>query len=132
VPRLAFGQGVQGLVSAIMDVSDGLVADLGHIATASGVGISIHLESLPMSAAAHAWFDQRIDPEAALEILATGGDDYELIFTAAPANEPLLRKEAERLHLRLTQVGTVVEGRGVSVRYLGQPIQVRKPGWTHD
>ncbi len=131
-PRLAFGQAVQGLATAILDVSDGLVADLAHIADASGIAATVQLESLPMSAAAHAWFDTRIDPEAALVSLATGGDDYELLLTAHPADEGALKREAERLRLRLTRVGTMTEGRGVTTTHLGKPVDIRKAGWTHD
>jgi thiamine-monophosphate kinase len=132
VPRLAYGQAVQGLVSAIMDVSDGLIADLGHIAGASGVGASVQLELVPRSAAATAWFETRTDPEAALETLATGGDDYELLFTAHPSDEAALKREADRLLLRLTRVGTVSEGRGVTATYLDKPVDIRTPGYTHD
>jgi len=132
VPQLAFGQAVQGLVTAIMDVSDGLIADLGHIASASGVAASVQLELLPRSAAATAWFDSRTDPEAALVTLATGGDDYELLLTAAPSDEAALKREADRQLLRLTRVGTISAGRGVTARYLGKPVDIRKPGWTHD
>lgn len=132
VPQLAFGQAVQGLATAIMDVSDGLIADLGHIARTSGVAASVQLELLPRSAAATAWFDTRTDPEAALETLATGGDDYQLLLTAHPSDEAALKREADRLLLRLTRVGTVSEGRGVTATYLGNPVEIRKPGWTHD
>lgn len=131
-PRLAYGQTVQGYATAIMDVSDGLMGDLAHIANASGVAASVQLELLPRSAAATAWFDTRTDPEAALEQLATGGDDYELLLTAHPADEAALKREAERLLLRLTRVGTVAAGRGVTATYLGKPVDIRKPGWTHD
>ena len=131
VPRLAYGQAVQGHATAIMDVSDGLIADLAHIADASGVAATVQLELLPRSAAAMAWFEARIDPEAALEQLATGGDDYELLFTAHPADEGVLKREADRLLLRLTRVGTVSEGRGVTATHLGQPVEIRKSGWTH-
>jgi thiamine-monophosphate kinase len=132
VPRLAFGQAVQGLVSAIMDVSDGLIADLSHIAAASGVSAAVQLEVVPRSAAATAWFETRPDPEAAMEILATGGDDYELLMTAHPSDEGALKREADRLLLRLTRVGTVGAGQGVSASYLGQPVEIRKPGYVHD
>lgn len=131
VPRLAFGQAVQGLVTAIMDVSDGLIADLGHITRASGVSASIQLESIPRSAAATAWFETRIDAEAALETLATGGDDYELLFTAHPSDEAALKREAEKRLLRLTRLGTIGEGSGVTVTYLGKPVEIRKPGYVH-
>lgn len=131
-PRLAFGQAVRELVMATADVSDGLVADLGHIAEASGVGATIDLEATPLSAAAHAWLDNRIDPQAALEKLVTGGDDYELVMTVHPLDETAVKREAERLHLRLTRIGEVTAGRGVAVRYLGQPVTIERAGWTHD
>ena len=64
---------VRGLATACADVSDGLLADAGHIAEASRVGMELDLEVLPLSAAAQAWLDSRVDPQGALELLATGG-----------------------------------------------------------
>ncbi|MDF2781719.1 MAG: thiL, partial [Geminicoccaceae bacterium] len=73
-PRLALGQTLRGLASAALDVSDGLLADLGHILETSAVGAEIHAAALPLSPAARALPGVR---EAAL----AGGDDYELLFT---------------------------------------------------
>lgn len=131
VPRLEFGRAVRGLVSAAMDVSDGLVADVRHIAQASGVGIAIDLEIMPLSAAAHAWFDMRTDPEVAIAKLATGGDDYELLLTAPEREETALRREADRLRLRLTRIGRVGGGSGVEARYFGKRLDVGAGGWVH-
>jgi thiamine-monophosphate kinase len=131
-PRLSFGEAARGLATATVDVSDGLIADLGHIAEASGVGVVVDLEATPLSSAGHAWLDHRIDPEAALECLVTGGDDYELALTVHPMNESRLRKEADRLHLRLTRIGEVVEGSGVALLHRGQPVALVRAGWTHD
>ncbi len=131
MPRLQFGQAVRGLASAMMDVSDGLVADAEHVARASGVRLELDLEVTPLSAAAHAWFDNRIDPEAAMEKLATGGDDYELLLTASERDEGALKREADRLRLRLTRIGKVVPGAGVEARYLGQRLRIEGGGWTH-
>lgn len=131
VPRLEFGKAVRGMVSAMMDISDGLVADARHIAQASGVGLALDLEVVPLSAAAHAWFDIRIDPEAAMERLVTGGDDYELLLTAPERDEAALRREADRLRLRLTRIGRVVAGTGVEARYLGNRLDVGAGGWVH-
>ena len=130
-PRVTFGLAARSLVGAMMDVSDGLIADAAHLADASGVGIELDLEITPLSAAAHAWFDNRIDPEAAMEKLATGGDDYELILTVAGRDEAALKREADRLRLRLTKIGRVVSGSGVTASYLGKPLAVRRGGWTH-
>ncbi|MBX3478426.1 MAG: thiamine-phosphate kinase [Brevundimonas sp.] len=131
-PRVEFAEAVRDLASACADVSDGLIADAGHLAAASGVAIALDLEKTPLSAPATAWFDDRVDPEAALVRLATGGDDYELVLTAPPRNEAALRAAAEARLLRLTRIGEVAEGQGVAVSYLRQPVPIDHPGWTHD
>jgi thiamine-monophosphate kinase len=131
MPQTDFATTIRDLASASVDVSDGLIADLGHIASASGVGLEIDLEVTPLSLAGQAWFEQRVDPQAALEKLVTGGDDYEIAFTAPAASEEALRREADRRHIPLTRIGQVVPGAGVSVRYQGQAVTLAKPGFTH-
>lgn len=130
-PRVAFADPIRDFASASIDVSDGLIADLGHIADASGVRLEIDLELTPRSAAAQAWYDGRVDEQAALESLVTGGDDYEIAFTARPADEAALRREAEKRHLRLTRIGQVAAGQGVTARFAGQPVPIDRPGFTH-
>jgi len=130
-PRTDFAVPVRDLATASIDVSDGLIADLGHMADAGRIGIEIDLETVPLSAAGQAWFDSRVDEQAALEKLVTGGDDYEIAFTASPRDEAVLRREAERRHLRLTRIGRVTAGQGVVARFGGQPVTFARPGFTH-
>ncbi|WP_395943602.1 thiamine-phosphate kinase [Brevundimonas sp.] len=131
MPRLDFADTVRTLATAAADVSDGLVADLAHVAKASGVGVDLNLAVLPLSLAAQAWFEGRVDPQAALADLATGGDDYQIVFTAHPRHEEPLRREAERRLLRLTRVGEVTPGFGLRATYGGELVALSKGGWTH-
>ena len=130
-PRLEFAAAIRDFATASIDISDGLIADLGHLADTSEVGIEIDLEATPRSAAAQAWYEGRVDEQAALASLVTGGDDYEIAFTARPADEGTLRREAEKRHLRLTRLGQVVTGQGVVARFAGQPVPIDRPGFTH-
>jgi thiamine-monophosphate kinase len=88
-PRVAAGQALAGLAHACIDISDGLVSDLGHICKASGVAAALQLEALPASAALRASFDA----DTRRELQAAGGDDYELCFTA-PRTARLAIEEA--------------------------------------
>ena len=130
-PRLEFVESIRAHATAAADVSDGLIADVGRLAAASGLAAELDLEKLPLSAAADAWFQDRVDPEGALVDLATGGDDYEIVFAAPASAEATLRREAERQHLRLTRLGRFLAGDGVTARWAGQPVRVGKAGWTH-
>ncbi len=131
MPRLDFADVVRDYATASVDVSDGLVADLCHVAQASNVALTLNLNVLPLSSAANAWFADRVDPQLSLEDLATGGDDYEIAFTAHPRHEAALRQEAEKRLLRLTRIGEVSAGDGLTVTYDGAAIPLLKGGWTH-
>ena len=129
-PRVAFGQALAAVpgVHAAADVSDGLVADLGHICTASGLAARLQADKLPLSAAAEAVMAMAdLGPR-----LLTGGDDYEIVFTAAPAAEPALRALASDQGLRLTAIGSVVDGQGVTVLDgAGGIISLLQKGYRH-
>lgn len=109
-PRVALGRALVGLAHAAVDVSDGLLADLGHICARSGVGARIDPGCLPLSAAARA----RVGDSHARDAALRGGDDYELCFTAAPAKRAAIEALGERLELPLTRIGEMVQGQGVA------------------
>jgi len=121
-PRLDLREALRAHASAAADVSDGLIADTGHVARASSVGIRLHLDALPLSAPARAWLDAQPDRVAGLLRLATGGDDYEVVCTAPPQAAAALG---------LTTIGEVVVGEGVEV-FVGEArVEAGAGGWTH-
>jgi thiamine-monophosphate kinase len=128
-PRVELGPRLAGIAHAMLDVSDGLVADLGHICEASGVGACVALADLPLSPAARQIAAGT--PDLPLR-LATAGDDYELLFTAPPeASETILRLSAE-LRLPLTAIGTIETDTGVRlVDAAGKVVPVAAAGYRH-
>jgi thiamine-monophosphate kinase len=129
-PRLALGQAIAGLARAGMDVSDGLVQDLGHICRAGGCGAVIAAQDVPLSAAARARV--AADP-AMLPGLLTGGDDYELVFAAAPAAADAIRAAAARAGTPVARVGRMVAGPPAVVAHGadGAVLDVARGGWSH-
>ncbi|MEE8562741.1 MAG: thiamine-phosphate kinase [Alphaproteobacteria bacterium] len=111
-PRLEFGVRLLGHAHAAIDVSDGLIADLGHICTCSGVGARLVAQAVPLSSAAQAAL--RLD-QGKLADLLTGGDDYELLFTAPPENDAALRAIASDLAVDVTRIGSITDGGGLEV-----------------
>ncbi|MFN3310645.1 MAG: thiamine-phosphate kinase [Thermomonas sp.] len=108
-PRVALGLALRGIASSGIDISDGLLADLAHIARASGVGAEIEADALPASPALGAAFAT----EAMRRLQATGGDDYELCFTAPVTQRAAVQALAARLGLPLARIGRIVAGSGV-------------------
>ena len=124
-PRLALGRALRGLATAAIDVSDGLVADLGHICETSGVAASIEVAQLPLSPVARGIPGAR---EAAL----AGGDDYELLFTAPPARRGEVEALAAKLGHGLTRIGRIEAGSGVRVLDPdGKERPLDRLGWRH-
>lgn len=128
-PRLALGQNLRGLASACIDVSDGLVADLGHICRRSGVGATIEAARLPLSAEAARLIDRQPD---LCSVALTGGDDYELVFTVAAKNEKRLAAAAEAAGVTIREIGEITDGAGVTVLdRQGEPIALEAEGFRH-
>ncbi len=130
-PRLALRSGLRAHATAAADVSDGLLADALHIADASGLGVRVHLDRLPISSAAQAWCDRQLSDVEARLTLASLGDDYEVVCTAPRHAAAALITMAAAADVRLTSIGEMVEGRGLSVLFNGEPVTTGRTGWRH-
>jgi thiamine-monophosphate kinase len=117
-PRLDLQPGL-AQAHAAADVSDGLIADAAHIAEASGLGLEIDLERLPISPLAAEWVARQSDAALALSRLATGGDDYEIVCAAAKSIA------------QFTPVGRFVAGSATRVRHGGHELNLGRKGFRH-
>ena len=111
-PRVVLGERLRRLAHAAIDISDGLAGDLGHVLERSGVGARIRYELLPKAAA----FAQIRDAELQKDCVLSGGDDYELLFTAAPGQRNEIGALSAELGLALTRIGAIeAAGAGLAV-----------------
>jgi len=118
-PRLDLRAAVTSATAAA-DVSDGLIADAGHVAGVSGMRLTLDLDRMPLSVAARRWLDVQPGRQRAMVALATGGDDYEVVATfSGPVPDGF------------TAVGEVSAGQGVDVHLDGAPVAVDRAGWRH-
>ncbi|MBC7520148.1 MAG: thiamine-phosphate kinase [Sandarakinorhabdus sp.] len=127
-PRLALGQALVGIASACMDVSDGVLIDADRLARASNAGVVIELAAVPLSPAAAA----RTHGDADRLARVTAGDDYELLFTAAPARADAVRAAAALVGTAVTRIGTVTASPGLVARGAGgADLTPQRLGWEH-
>lgn len=118
-PRLSLGKALRGIATSCIDVSDGLLQDMGHVCAASHVGAEIDLETLPLSEAAKKMLAK--SPEC-WPLIYGGGDDYELLFTLPPgAQAPA----------GTTKIGQIIEGSAVLLLQAGKEMPVTKTGYSH-
>ena len=130
-PRLGLGDTLRVCAHAAADVSDGLIADAGKVVAASGLGLQLDLDALPLSDAAKAWLTTVSDQTAGRIALASGGDDYEVVITAPKANVESLRGACGARGLSLTAVGGVTNRDGVRVLAGGREVEVGAGGYVH-
>jgi thiamine-monophosphate kinase len=122
-PRLALGRALRGVASSAIDLSDGLLGDLDHVLEASGVGAVVDAAALPRSAVLAA------QPDAVqATCLLAGGDDYELLFTAPPAQAEAVRAAAQAAGTPVTAIGRITAARGCDIRDAqGRPWPAQRP-----
>lgn len=132
-PQVALGLSLSGLASACIDVSDGLLADLGHIATSSKVGIQLDVDKIPLSKL----FLEIHPGSEGLELALTGGDDYQLAFTANPIRRDKLSQISTQLGIRISRIGRVIKAQQpnearLDLLYHGDPyVLKRDTGFQH-
>lgn len=127
-PRVALGLALRGIANSAIDISDGLLADLGHILDASRLAARLDFSALPISSVLRGHLQQPLGKQCAL----SGGDDYELCFTAPDARHAELLGIAARLKLPLTCIGRIVAGLGCLVHdAAGDPLNVEANGYDH-
>jgi thiamine-monophosphate kinase len=127
-PRVALGLALRGLANSAVDISDGLLADLGHILDSSAVAAEIGLMLLPVSSLMSHYVQQPMGRHFVL----SGGDDYELCFTAPVMHHAEIKSIGVRLELPLTCIGKVVAGRGCIVHDAsGNLINMDNGGYDH-
>lgn len=126
-PRVALGLALRGIATSAIDVSDGLLGDLGHVLRRSGVGARVDADAVPRSA------DVRgLPPEQQRECTLAGGDDYELVFTAAPPDASAVAAAASKAGVAVTRIGRIEAEPGLRlVDAAGAPIAARYGSFDH-
>jgi len=130
-PRVAMGNALRGIARSAIDVSDGLIADLGHICERSRVSAILQLDRIPASAILR----RHLARPAARAAQLAGGDDYELVFTAGRSRRGIIDRLARRLRLKLTCIGKITRRRHAPLVTVlgagGHPVAVGQTGYKH-
>jgi thiamine-monophosphate kinase len=126
-PRVALGRALRGIASAAIDLSDGLVGDLGHVLAASNVGAEIDADALPRSAVLAAQ-----DPALQRQCVLAGGDDYELLFAAPPQHRAAVEAAGRLVGVAVTRIGRVDAAAGLQVHDAGgRAVELSWRGFDH-
>jgi len=121
------GQTLREYASAAIDLSDGLLADLGHICQASNVGANVVLDAVPLSDAMHKsqLFDDAID------LALNGGDDYELLFTVSEDNKVRMETALSHAGTTITCIGQINASQTISTTLNNKPVPIKSSGFQH-
>jgi thiamine-monophosphate kinase len=126
-PRVALGLALQGIANSLIDISDGLLADLGHILERSNVGANLYWAQIP-----HITINKELDTTTLQKLSLAGGDDYELCFTAPQARRDEIIAIGRKLNLRLSTIGLISQERKLSIFDEAQgPIEIKSTGYDH-
>jgi thiamine-monophosphate kinase len=127
-PRVSLGQSLRGLATATIDISDGLLSDLGHICALSNVGATVDFGLIPVSPIGL----KHLASEAGRTAVVAGGDDYELCFTAPAGVRDSMEDLSDMLSVPLTRIGKIQKGKGVSLLGTdGKPMKIDGRGFDH-
>lgn len=127
MPRVALGSALRGKANSCIDISDGLLADLGHILEASSLGASLALENI----AYHDHLRSHLDQPVIQQCILAGGDDYELAFTAPHSQREAIQALGRELNLPLSLIGHTTKIPGLKVTYQQQSLDISKKGFDH-
>jgi thiamine-monophosphate kinase len=126
-PRVALGLALREIAHSCIDISDGLLADLGHILKASNTGATLHLEDIPCLPT----IKTRLQAHNVQQAVLAGGDDYELCFTASPNHREEILALAKKLNITLTHIGNTNETNKLNILFQEKSINVTKFGYEH-
>ena len=127
MPRAALGLDLRGIATSCIDISDGLLADLGHILTASNCGATIDLEKIPCIE----WLKSDLDNAQFQAAILAGGDDYELCFTAPKSKRDEINALSKQLNLPITCIASTCTDIGLQAYYKNNQITLLKQGFDH-
>lgn len=127
-PRILAGQALRGLASSALDISDGLISDLGHILQRSGVAAEIDVDKLPLSPELIAFEPER---DTALQLALASGEEYELCFTVPEQNRGAVDTALARSGVRATCIGQLRPGQGITLIRENQPLSWKLHGYDH-
>ena len=127
MPRTSLGLALRDKANSCIDVSDGLLADLGHILDASNLGAAITLDNI----SCHDFLRSHLDDPMIQQCILAGGDDYELAFTAPKSQRATIQQLSRQLNLPISLIGKTTKDTGIKVTYKQQMLDISKKGFDH-
>ena len=127
IPRVALGLSLRGIATSCIDISDGLLADLGHILSASNCGATLDLSAIPCIDV----LKNSLQSQTTQSYILAGGDDYELCFTAPKSARETILAISKQLNCQLSMIGEIDAGNDLNVMFQQQKLSISKKGFDH-